>query len=284
MSEGPAYGYEMTKRLRARGLSTVGEGSIYPLLGRLERDGLVETRRAASNGGPPRKYYSLSQAGERRAGGRETGMADGARRRRWRPGPSQSGGTAVNEFVEECRREWRRLGVPDPIANEMAADLAADIEEAESEGGTAEDVLGNSAFDPRHFAGSWAVARGVSSARYLSPAKRRWPATGSRLDGCSRHSLTLAAAGLGGRSPECGCRPCRLAGLLADRDRSMCFLAIGLVQPFPALRRHWPFRDFSCWSLLWSASASPLYYGSRWSGGRIGPWEIRRDRARSGAL
>jgi PadR family transcriptional regulator, regulatory protein PadR len=64
MSNGPAYGYEMTKRLRERGLSTVGEGSIYPLLGRLERDGLVETRRAASNGGPPRKYYSLSPTGE----------------------------------------------------------------------------------------------------------------------------------------------------------------------------------------------------------------------------
>jgi PadR family transcriptional regulator PadR len=65
MGEGAAYGYEMTKRLRARGLSIVGEGSIYPLLGRLERDGLVETRRAASNGGPPRKYYSLSPDGER---------------------------------------------------------------------------------------------------------------------------------------------------------------------------------------------------------------------------
>src|SRR5271156_4008878 len=65
MGEGPAYGYEMTKRLRSRGLSTVGEGSIYPLLGRLERAGLVETRRAASNGGPPRKYYSLSPEGER---------------------------------------------------------------------------------------------------------------------------------------------------------------------------------------------------------------------------
>jgi PadR family transcriptional regulator PadR len=65
MGDGPAYGYEMTKRLRARGLSTVGEGSIYPVLGRLERDGFVETHRAASNGGPPRKYYSLSQEGER---------------------------------------------------------------------------------------------------------------------------------------------------------------------------------------------------------------------------
>jgi len=63
MDEGPAYGYEMTKRLRDRGLAIVGEGSIYPLLGRLERDGLVETYRAASNGGPPRKYYRPSSAG-----------------------------------------------------------------------------------------------------------------------------------------------------------------------------------------------------------------------------
>jgi hypothetical protein len=67
----------------------------------------------------------------------------------------------MSEFVEECRREWRRLGVPDPIANEMAADLTADIEEAEAEGGSAEDVLGTSLFDPRRFAAAWAGARGV---------------------------------------------------------------------------------------------------------------------------
>ncbi len=69
----------------------------------------------------------------------------------------------MSEFVEECRREWRRLGVPDPVANEMAADLSADLEEAEAEGGSPEDVLGNSAFDPRRFASAWAVARGVTS-------------------------------------------------------------------------------------------------------------------------
>jgi PadR family transcriptional regulator, regulatory protein PadR len=73
MEEGPAYGYEMTKRLRARGLSIVGEGSIYPLLGRLERDGLVDTHRAASNGGPPRKYYALSPRGQQAL---ETGISE----------------------------------------------------------------------------------------------------------------------------------------------------------------------------------------------------------------
>ena len=65
VEEEPAYGYEMTKRLRARGLSTVGEGSIYPLLARLERLGLVDTYHAASNGGPPRKYYRLTRKGQR---------------------------------------------------------------------------------------------------------------------------------------------------------------------------------------------------------------------------
>jgi hypothetical protein len=67
----------------------------------------------------------------------------------------------VNRFVEECRNEWKRLGVSDPVANEMAADLAADLEEAEAEGASAEDVLGSGAFDPRSFATAWAAERGV---------------------------------------------------------------------------------------------------------------------------
>jgi hypothetical protein len=67
----------------------------------------------------------------------------------------------VSEFVEECRREWKRLGVPDPIAGEMAADLAADLAEAEVDGVSAEQVLGSGAFDPRAFAASWASERGV---------------------------------------------------------------------------------------------------------------------------
>jgi len=79
----------------------------------------------------------------------------------------------VSEFVEECRREWRRLGVPDPVANEMAADLTADLEEAAAEGGSPEDVLGNSAFDPRRFAAAWAIARGVTGPP-LAERPSRW--------------------------------------------------------------------------------------------------------------
>ena len=76
----------------------------------------------------------------------------------------------MSEFVQECLREWRRLGVPDAVANEMAADLSADLDEAEAEGGSPEDVLGNSAFDPRRFAAAWAVARGVTGPPAPDPA------------------------------------------------------------------------------------------------------------------
>jgi hypothetical protein len=67
----------------------------------------------------------------------------------------------MSDFVEQCRREWKRLGVPDPLAEEMAADLAADLSEAEAEGVSAEELLGSSVFDARSFAASWAAERGV---------------------------------------------------------------------------------------------------------------------------
>jgi hypothetical protein len=67
----------------------------------------------------------------------------------------------MSDFVEQCRQEWSRLGVPDPLAEEMAADLSADLAEAEAEGVSTEELLGRSAFDPRSFARSWADERGV---------------------------------------------------------------------------------------------------------------------------
>lgn len=79
----------------------------------------------------------------------------------------------MNAYVEECRREWRRLGVPDLLADEMASDLEADLAEAQAEGVAAEEILGES--DPRRFAAAWARERGLAS----EPApqrhrKRRW--------------------------------------------------------------------------------------------------------------
>ena len=67
----------------------------------------------------------------------------------------------MSDFIDQCRQEWRRLGVPDPLAAEMAADLASDLTEAEAEGVSAEEYLGRSFFDPRSFAASWAAERGI---------------------------------------------------------------------------------------------------------------------------
>jgi len=67
----------------------------------------------------------------------------------------------MNDFVEQCRREWRRLGVSDPLAEEMATELASDLSEAEAEGVSAQEFLGRSAFDPASFAATWAAERGI---------------------------------------------------------------------------------------------------------------------------
>jgi PadR family transcriptional regulator PadR len=63
ISEQPTYGYEMARKLSERGLRLVSEGSIYPLLSRLQRQGLVEGYLVESPGGPARKYYRLAADG-----------------------------------------------------------------------------------------------------------------------------------------------------------------------------------------------------------------------------
>ena len=81
----------------------------------------------------------------------------------------------MSEFVEQCRAEWRRLGVADPLAEEMAADLTSDLEEAEAEGVSAAEYLGGSASDPRSFAASWASERGIIPAPPNREKGRRRP-------------------------------------------------------------------------------------------------------------
>ncbi|WKX70513.1 PadR family transcriptional regulator [Streptomyces sp. XD-27] len=64
IAERPRYGFEFVEALTGKGLDLVGEGSIYPLLSRMERAGLVSSFRAPSaSGGAPRKYYRLTDAG-----------------------------------------------------------------------------------------------------------------------------------------------------------------------------------------------------------------------------
>lgn len=81
----------------------------------------------------------------------------------------------MSDFVEQCRREWRRLGVSEPLAEEMAADLASDLRDAEAEGISLEELLGASAFDPGAFAASWASERGIVPAPSTGGGARRRP-------------------------------------------------------------------------------------------------------------
>jgi PadR family transcriptional regulator PadR len=57
------YGFELVKSLAAADGLLTSEGTIYPLLARLRRDGAVQTSWRESNAGPPRRYYSLTADG-----------------------------------------------------------------------------------------------------------------------------------------------------------------------------------------------------------------------------
>ncbi len=59
----PAYGYEITARLREEGFSDIVEGTVYALLVRIEQRGFVDVVKVPSEKGPPRKVYSLNALG-----------------------------------------------------------------------------------------------------------------------------------------------------------------------------------------------------------------------------
>ena len=63
IAQQPCYGYEMVQRLAQQGLALVSEGSIYPLLSRLQQRGYLEGFLVPSTDGPPRKYYRLLPKG-----------------------------------------------------------------------------------------------------------------------------------------------------------------------------------------------------------------------------
>ena len=57
------YGYDIVKRLAAVDGLVMGEGTIYPILSRFKKEGLVDTTLAESPEGPARKYYQLTARG-----------------------------------------------------------------------------------------------------------------------------------------------------------------------------------------------------------------------------
>nr|WP_303622862.1 PadR family transcriptional regulator [Acetobacter persici] len=61
LSRADSYGYDIASRLSDA--IEMGEGTIYPLMRRMQKDGLVSTYFVESPSGPPRKYYTLTENG-----------------------------------------------------------------------------------------------------------------------------------------------------------------------------------------------------------------------------
>lgn len=80
MEKETVYGYELSEKLQKAGLKDVSEGTIYPVLLRLQKNQYIEGEMRPSPAGPNRKYYSLTPQGK--------------------------------EALEEIRHEWEILSVP----------------------------------------------------------------------------------------------------------------------------------------------------------------------------
>ena len=63
LAAAPAYGWDITARLREQGFADIAEGTIYALLVRIEQKGLVDVERVPSDKGPARKVYALNARG-----------------------------------------------------------------------------------------------------------------------------------------------------------------------------------------------------------------------------
>ena len=64
IQEGEIYGYELTEKLQSYGFYSFSEGTIYPLLLRMQKEGLITSVLRKSTAGPQRKYYLLTDKGE----------------------------------------------------------------------------------------------------------------------------------------------------------------------------------------------------------------------------
>lgn len=64
LKDGKRYGYSLIKAVTADEEIAINEGTLYPILSRLSKEGLVNSEWVESSQGPPRKYYSLSNKGE----------------------------------------------------------------------------------------------------------------------------------------------------------------------------------------------------------------------------
>jgi PadR family transcriptional regulator, regulatory protein PadR len=66
LKDAEAYGYQILQRLATADCLAIGESTVYPILARLAKDGMIKVRVAASPAGPSRRYYRLTHTGQSR--------------------------------------------------------------------------------------------------------------------------------------------------------------------------------------------------------------------------
>jgi hypothetical protein len=151
----------------------------------------------------------------------------------------------MTPYVEECRQEWKRLGVPDLRAEEMATELETDLEEAQADGVSATEILGES--DPRRFAATWARERGLVAEPQPPKKKRRlWIWIGATLVLFVLMMVWLALATLGSSTVSVSRpvqpRPVRsvvipnFVGMKACHARRIAVESRLRIRPFPQSR------------------------------------------------
>lgn len=64
IAQGETYGYEISQKLNNYGFGTIAEGTIYPVLLRLEKNDFIAASYRPSELGPKRKYYAITERGE----------------------------------------------------------------------------------------------------------------------------------------------------------------------------------------------------------------------------
>jgi len=64
LREWSSYGYELMEKMATFGLNTMNAGTFYRTLRQMEKDGIVQSSWETSEGGPARRMYSITEAGE----------------------------------------------------------------------------------------------------------------------------------------------------------------------------------------------------------------------------
>ena len=93
-SAGTSYGYALIQSLTEAGIPDLKGGTIYPLLARLEQEGLVSSEWHAGDGGPGRKYFTITSTGAEVLIRGSAGWADFSARIGWILGDTHSRGSS----------------------------------------------------------------------------------------------------------------------------------------------------------------------------------------------